>query len=147
MDLITKYQQYTFLPASFFSYDASEEVINYDPIRLNKPNGKISLLHEISHCELGHFNYQYDIELLMMEVDAWHYTKKLADQHGIGLDESYIQDCIDSYKDWVELRGTCPRCNNYCFEQSKNLYSCFVCSSMWQVSSEPQEEITKQLLN
>jgi len=83
----------------------------------------------------------------MMEVDAWHYTKKLADKHNIDLDEAYIQECIDSYKAWVEERATCPRCTNFCIEKSKNLYTCFICNCAWQVSSEPQETITKLVLN
>ncbi|MBA3679176.1 hypothetical protein H0W80_03235 [Candidatus Saccharibacteria bacterium] len=94
MEIIASFNQYRFLPAGFFSYDAADEIINYDPLRLNHTTGKISLLHEISHCELGHFHYQHDLELLMMETEAWHYTRKLALKHGIDLDEDYIEECI-----------------------------------------------------
>lgn len=147
MEIIAQYKQYQFLPAGFFSYDAAEEVINYDPIRLQRAQGKISLLHEISHCELGHFNYQYDIELLMMEIDAWYYTKKLANKHNIALDEKYVQDCINSYEDWLTKRATCPMCDNFCFEKSKNLYSCFICDTHWKVSSEPQKRVLRRIVN
>lgn len=146
IEIIAKYDQYKFLPAGFFSYDAADEVINYDPSRLHKENGKISLLHEISHCELGHFHYRYDIELLMMEIAAWHYTEKLAKEHGVQLDDGYIDSCIESYDDWINKRGTCPTCNNFCIEQTENNYSCFVCKTNWQVSNEPQKRVTRKIL-
>lgn len=146
IELISAYSQYRFLPAGFFSYDAADEVINYDPDRLHKPIGKISLLHEISHCELGHFHYRFDIELLMMEVAAWHYTKKLAKIHGLKLDNVYIQDCIESYDNWVNQRGTCPVCNNFCIEQQENIFDCFVCNTRWQVSNEPQKRVVRKII-
>lgn len=143
MEIIAAHSQYRFLPAGFFSYDAADDVINYDPVRLKTLNGQVSLLHEISHCKLGHFHYQSDLELLMMEVAAWHYTRTLAREHGIEIDEEYIQDCVDSYDNWVEKRGTCPSCQNFCIEQDSK-YTCFVCNTRWQVSPEPQQRIIRR---
>lgn len=146
IELISAYKQYRFLPAGYFSYDAADEVINYDPVRLEQRHGKISLLHEISHCELGHFHYRYDLELLMMEIAAWHYTKQLADKHGVELDDGYVQDCIDSYDKWVDQRGTCPKCQNFCIEQNENTFCCFICNAKWTVSSEPQKRVIRKLI-
>ncbi len=146
MELLAKFSNYRFLPAGYFSYDAADEVINYDPIRLKKTNGKISLLHEISHCELGHFHYRYDMELLMMEVAAWNHTKKLADQHGVRVNEAYIKDCIESYDEWVNRRGSCPTCDNFCLEYKESRYNCFVCDTRWQVSPEPQKRIQRRII-
>ena len=146
IEIIAKYDHFQFLPAGFFSYDASEEIINYDPDRLPSRAGKIALLHEISHCELGHFHYKYDLELLMLEVAAWNHTKKLAKQHGVDIAHQYIQDCIASYDEWVTKRGTCPGCDNFCIEQDENVFRCFVCNTRWRVSNEPQKRITRTLL-
>lgn len=145
MEIIAAFSQYRFLPAGFFSYDAADDIINYDPVRVKTTTGKVSLLHEISHCKLGHFHYQTDLELLMMEVAAWHYTRVLASEQGIKLNEAYIQDCIDSYDTWIEKRGCCPLCDNFCIEQEQNnQYQCFVCNTRWQVSSEPQQRIMRR---
>ena len=146
MEIIASYDKYRFLPAGFFSYDASEDIINYDPRRLRSPAGKISLLHEISHCELGHFNYRYDMELLMMEIDAWNYTKTLAKKHDVYIDDGYIEQCIESYDTWVTKRATCPKCDNFCLEESENIYSCYVCSTRWKVSSEPQKQVSRKVI-
>lgn len=146
IDIIATYHEYTFLPAGYFCYDASEEVINYDPVRLRYNTGKIALLHEISHCQLGHFHYRYDLELLMLEVAAWNRTLELARKHNIPVQQQYIQDCIDSYDDWVTRRGTCPTCHNFCIEDTENVFSCFVCNTQWRVSSEPQKRVTRTLV-
>ena len=144
MELISAFNQYRFLPAGYFSYDAADDIINYDPIRLKHPTGKVSLLHEISHCELGHFYYRYDMELLMMEIAAWHHTKKLANEHCIELDAAYVQECIESYDNWVSKRGCCPECDNFCLESHENQFSCFVCGTRWSVSSQPQKRIQRR---
>ena len=144
MELLTSFSQYRFLPAGFFSYDAADDIINYDPVRLQHSTGKISLLHEISHCELGHFHYRYDLELLMMEVAAWHYTKKLAAKHNIKLDQAYVESCIESYDEWVSKRGSCPSCDNYCLEARENQFSCFICGTRWEVSNQPQKRIQRR---
>ena len=63
MEIIAAYPEQRFLPAGYFAYDASEDIVNYDPGLLRRNSGKLALLHEISHAILGHFHYRFDFEL------------------------------------------------------------------------------------
>lgn len=97
--------------------------------------GAWSLLHEVAHALLEHQTYQSDLELLMMEVSAWHKAQKLAPDYGFYIDENHVQDCLDTYRDWLDQRSTCPLCGNTGLQHSAREYSCFNCSTKWQVSA------------
>lgn len=146
MEIIAAYSQHKFLPAAFFSYDASEEVINYRPEVLGTNSGKIALLHEISHCELGHFHYQTDLELYAMEIDAWLLTRDLAHKFSVPVSEGYIQECIESYNVWIEGRGTCPSCSNFCIQSSESMFECYNCGTRWRVSQSPQVQTQRRVI-
>lgn len=92
------------------------------------------LLHEIAHAELGHTIFHNDIELLKMERDAWHYAKKTAKQKlGVVIDDDFAEDCLDSYRDWLYKRASCPRCRLVGIQVDKNTYSCVHCLIDWRV--------------
>lgn len=146
MDIIAAFPQHTFLPAAFFSYDAADEVINYSPIAIKNNNGKLALLHEISHCELGHFHYQSDLQLYAMEIDAWRYTQKLAERFGISIHQDYIEECLESYNQWIEKRGTCPNCGVFCAQITETEFECYNCSTRWRVNTSPQVRTTRRIV-
>lgn len=96
---------------------------------------KWSLLHETGHALLGHKNYQADYELIRLEIAAWHRAKELAAEHDIIIDEDHIQDCLDTYRDWLYRRSICPSCNNKSLQQADYVhYRCFNCHTTWSVS-------------
>ena len=145
MEILRAFSQYRFLPSGYFSYDSHEEIIHYDATRLHTPEGQISLLHEISHCELGHFHYQTDVELLTMEIAAWNYTRELARKYHVKLNEHYIADCIESYNIWMQKRGTCPSCKVFCLGENDTQFSCYNCAARWRVSADPQDRVVRRL--
>ncbi len=57
------------------------------------------LLHEIGHVQAEHEKYTFDIELLKMEVEAWSLAKQIASDYDIEIDQDYIEDYVDSYRD------------------------------------------------
>ena len=146
MEIIAAYSQHTFLPAAHFSYDAADEVINYFPQALKTNSGKIALLHEISHCELGHFHYVSDLQLYAMEIDAWLLTRKLAKKFNIPVEEDYIDECIESYNQWIEKRGTCPRCSTFCAQKTEVEFECYNCLTCWRVSADPQVRTQRRII-
>jgi hypothetical protein len=146
MDIIAAYPQHKFLPAAFFSYDAADEVINYSPVAIKTNSGKLALLHEISHCELGHFHYQSDLQLYAMEIDAWGLTMVLAKQFNIKVSQKYIDECLDSYDYWIEKRGTCPNCATFCIQNSEIEFECYNCATRWRVNTSPQVRTTRRIL-
>jgi len=146
MEIIAAYPEQRFLPAGYFAYDASEDIVNYVPGLLRRNSGKLALLHEISHAMLGHFHYRFDFELFAMEMDAWNMTRLLAIKHDVGVQESYINECMDSYDVWLTKRGTCPRCNQFNLQSKPNEFRCYRCLTRWKVSEDIQSTIRRKVI-
>jgi hypothetical protein len=95
-----------------------------------------SLLHETGHALLEHQNYKADFELLRLEIAAWERARELAESVGIQIDEDHVQDCLDTYRDWLYKRSICPTCTNKCLQQDDyQHYRCFNCHTVWRVSA------------
>jgi hypothetical protein len=95
-----------------------------------------SLLHETGHALLGHTSYKADFELLRLEVAAWDKARELAADIGVTIDENHIEDCLDTYRDWLYKRSICPTCSNKCLQQDDyKHYRCFNCHTVWRVSA------------
>lgn len=95
-----------------------------------------SLLHETGHATLEHHSYQGDFELLQLELAAWSRARQLGQEVGIKISEDHIQDCLDTYRDWLYKRSICPNCGTKCLQQDDFAqYNCFNCHSVWRVSA------------
>ncbi|HVV25769.1 MAG TPA: hypothetical protein VHC21_01945 [Candidatus Saccharimonadales bacterium] len=95
-----------------------------------------SLLHETGHALLGHHAYGADFELLRLEIDAWERAKLVAKEVGVTINEDHIQDCLDTYRDWLYKRSICPNCGTKCLQQDDFVhYRCFNCHTTWRVSA------------
>ena len=95
-----------------------------------------SLLHETGHALLGHTGYEADFQLLRLEVAAWEEARDLARDLDITIDEDHIQDCLDTYRDWLYKRSICPTCHTKCLQQDDHAhYRCFNCHTIWKVST------------
>jgi hypothetical protein len=94
-----------------------------------------SLLHEVGHALLDHKSYKADFQLVRLEVAAWEKARELAKKFDIEIDEDHIQDCLDTYRDWLYQRSICPSCNSKCLQQGDYAhYRCFNCHTVWQVT-------------
>lgn len=95
-----------------------------------------SLLHETGHALLEHASYKADFELIRLEVAAWQRALTLAKSLNIKIDEDHIQDCLDTYRDWLYKRSICPNCLTKCLQQDDHAhYRCFNCHTLWRVSA------------
>ena len=92
------------------------------------------LLHELGHALLDHTTYQTDVELLRKEASAWEKARELAKHYDITIQEEHIQDCLDSYRDWINKRSQCPHCGVKTISDGDNAYLCFNCQTAWTVS-------------
>lgn len=101
-----------------------------------KSHGIEGLLHELGHARLGHDSYSSDLELLQKEVEAWQEALCLAGLYEVKLDEEHMQDCLDTYRDWLHKRSTCPNCSSIGIQKDKNQYNCLNCAHAWRVSAE-----------
>jgi|SRR5579862_5089082 len=94
------------------------------------------LLHELAHALLNHKNYTSDFELLKLESEAWETARTIAMSYGIEIHEEHIQNSLDTYRDWLHLRSSCPKCGVHVFQKDTEHYMCFNCQTSWSVGSD-----------
>ena len=128
------YPDLSFIESAHFSWHAGRKHVSFRKAGKNAQHNMWALLHELGHALLSHAEYTHDIELLQMEVAAWEKGRKLAEHYGLKVDEDYIQDCLDTYRDWLHLRSTCPTCFARSLQTSDKLYRCFNCQTEWSVT-------------
>jgi len=124
-----------FTPGQQFCWSPETGDIFYRPSSSANRQPAWSLLHETGHALLGHTAYNADFELLRLEVAAWDKACQLAADLGLEIDNSHIQDCLDTYRDWLHKRSICPNCATKCLQQGDFVhYRCFNCHKVWRVS-------------
>lgn len=133
-DLRTTYPDFRFEKADNFYWSAQKQTIYYNESADNK-TGVWSLLHEVGHGLLTHQKYESDFELLQLEMQAWEKAKEISKNYKINIPEDHIQDCLDTYRDWLHARGKCPTCQSQGLQSSSREYTCLRCGSKWQVST------------
>ncbi len=94
-----------------------------------------SLLHETSHGILNHKTFGTDFELLQLELAAWEKAKRLAVMYHVVIDTNHIEDCLDTYRDWLHKRSLCPSCKVKCMQVNTATYRCINCNTAWRVSA------------
>jgi len=128
--LKNKYPQFSFKKSDDFSWSHLDNTIFYDD---TVDNFSVQLLHELSHALLSHSHYDSDIQLITIERQAWDYAAKLAPSFNIEISDEIIQLNLDTYRDWLHKRSTCPACQATGV-QSQNTYKCLACNHQWQVN-------------
>jgi hypothetical protein len=123
----------SFKIGSDFYWSPSEQVVYYTD--KHKPSDAWTLLHEASHGLLQHKTFRSDFELLQLELEAWEKAKQLARKYRIKINYMHIEDCLDTYRDWLHKRSLCPTCNMKSLQTSCSTYNCLNCNSQWSVSS------------
>lgn len=129
--LAAEFPNILFTAGSSFAWSPANNCITY----LAHSSDTSSLLHELSHALLGHTNYQRDIELLGQERDAWSYASQLASNYGIVIADEIAQAALDTYRDWLHARSTCPACSATGMQTAQSTYACQACRTRWQVNS------------
>jgi hypothetical protein len=133
--LTKTYPELTFSESEQFYWSPKKMTVFYDPKKLAIDTGSWSLLHETSHGILGHRSYSSDFELLKYEVEAWQKAKDIAREYDIQIAQEHIEDCLDSYRDWLYARSTCTLCRLNSLQVSDNTYECLNCGNVWRVSA------------
>ena len=128
------YPKIKFTPStSFYWSPENQEVFYIEDI--DTEISRWSLLHEVGHALLDHHSYDADYMLLRLEVAAWQKAKEISQNFNLLIEEDHIQDCLDTYRDWVFKRSICPECGTKCFQGSDfKHYKCFNCHARWRVT-------------
>ena len=134
--LQTDYPDLHFVAADKFYWSPQDNTVYYNKTRLQDTTAEWALLHELSHGVLHHTSYTTDVDLLQLEVQAWAQAKDIAKTYGITIDEEHIQDCLDTYRDWLHARSRCPECGEHGLQTHGSTYECLNCTSTWHVTQE-----------
>lgn len=132
------YPTVEFIEGSAFYWSPATQQIFYksDVHEAELNSATHAILHELSHALLGHRSYTTDFELVQMELAAWEHAKQLLIRYGFTISEDHVQDCLDSYRDWLYKRSICPTCSTKSIQcNEKNSYQCFNCRTHWKVTS------------
>jgi len=129
------YPDLSFEPGAQFTWSPDKNKVIYKQVSDDTDKVAIwSLLHEVGHALLKHNTYESDFELLILEVEAWNKAQNIAKNYDHKIDENHIQDCLDTYRDWLYRRSTCPSCTSCSLQTDAKTYTCFNCDSVWRVS-------------
>lgn len=128
------YPTIKFVESSHFSWHAGSKLVSYKAFGEDDERGIWALLHELGHALLEHTDFASDIELLKIEVAAWERAHALAKQYKLTINDEYVQSCLDSYRDWLHLRSTCPTCFERSLQADKHTYRCLNCHTEWHVT-------------
>lgn len=128
------YPDIEFVEANRFSWHAGKRNVSYKITAEHDVRSVWALLHELGHALLNHADYSSDVELLQIEVAAWQKAHSLASNYAISIDEDYVQDALDSYRDWLHLRSTCPNCYERSLQINTRTYRCHNCNTEWHVT-------------
>lgn len=89
----------------------------------------LQLLHELGHALLGHRDFRTDPERIKMECAAWEKARELAQIYHIYYDEDFVEDELDTYRDWLYRRSKCPECGVARYQDRSGKYHCPMCES------------------
>ena len=132
--LQTDFPTLNFVEDTYHGWSPNEAQITY-----SRPLCKYSLLHELGHAVLEHYSYKLDIELLKLEVAAWEKAKELAPEYGFKISQTYINRCMNTYRDWLLARCRCPNCDLAGLQSKQTLrYRCLNCFLNWSVPAKSE---------
>jgi len=142
--LTTDYPAITFVQGDEFHWSPADNTVTYCVTKDGSASSQ--LLHELSHALLGHTDYSRDITLLKMERDAWEKAQEIAVPYGITITDEIIQNHLDTYRDWLHDRSTCPTCGATGLQSTKDTYRCVACTEQWRVNEAKTCELRRYKL-
>jgi hypothetical protein len=128
------FPEFSFVTATRCYWSPSSRTIFFEDTE--SVEAQWDLLHELGHALCEHANYFLDIELVRKEAEAWLCASKLTTRYLIpSPSDEYVQTSLDTYRDWLQSRSSCPRCRGAGLQQTVQAYTCPNCKAQWQVST------------
>jgi hypothetical protein len=132
--ILSEYSTIQFLEDTMYFWSPKNREIHYKKSASTEAD-VWKLLHEIGHALLNHERFRIDIELIHMEIAAWSKAKQIAKKYDIEILDNHIQDCLDTYRDWLYRRSICPNCMSTGLQDTASVYRCINCLNTWRVSA------------
>ncbi len=128
------YPQFKFEAGTEEQWSPKTQTITYNP-SFEYQRLTFGTLHELAHALLGHSDYKSDLELIKLEAAAWELAAEIGRKYSVDIDFDHIQNCLDTYRDWLHGRSKCPGCGIHTLQDSSSSYRCHNCGAGWKVSS------------
>lgn len=125
------FPSFHFTEDTYFAWSPENSTVHFHP---TEENADSLLLHELSHGILEHQAYREDVTLLAMEAAAWNKAQELAVEYETHISDDLIEDNLDTYRDWLHARSTCPSCQATGYQTGKKQYACPACNGQWRVN-------------
>ena len=132
--VVKAYPDLRFVADNAYYWSPADTTVHYNEERLDSETGLWSLLHEVAHGVLGHTTYGTDYQLLAYEVEAWEKAIELGKIMSLSISNDHVEECLDSYREWLYARSTCPTCRLNSLQTEVNTYRCLNCDCVWRVS-------------
>jgi hypothetical protein len=128
------YPAFNFKPGDQDHWSPKSQTITYNKAE-PLTNMCCGILHELAHAVLDHTSYNSDFELVKLESEAWTLAAQIGRKYGVNIDDDHIQNCLDTYRDWLHRRSACPKCGTHVLQKDVKHYQCYNCQASWQVSA------------
>lgn len=129
--LANSHPHLTFKVGDAFRWSPGERKIYYVP---GHPQAQALLLHEVSHGLLEHADYSSDVSLLAMEAAAWQKAAAIAPEYAVAIEPTVVDENLETYREWLHARSTCPACTATGYQTRSNEYNCPACFHTWRVN-------------
>lgn len=86
-------------------------------------------LHELGHALCGHRDFRTDAMRLKMEREAWEKARELASLYSVTFDDETVERELDTYREWLDKKSRCPKCNLTRFQTPDGVYHCPRCEN------------------
>lgn len=128
------FPELVFRSGEVFCWSPHEQVIVYKQ-DADDQAATWALLHEVGHALLDHRHYDSDLQLIELESQAWARAREIGATYHYQIDPDHIEDCMDTYRDWLHQRSACPVCDTRSLQQDARHYRCFNCGQIWAVTA------------
>lgn len=134
--LVADFPHISFEESTHFYWSPSDKTVYYSTEAL-LPEHLWTLLHETAHGLLGHYDFSSDFQLILLEREAWEKTLELCESYAVSTPKhDYVEDCIDTYRNWQYRRSQCPTCDTSGVQTRNDTYTCVLCAAKWSVTKQ-----------
>ena len=135
-DLSSEYKTFSFKKSTRFKYRFPKTIYFDEKSSYSFLHFALLTLHELGHALSHHKDYKIDIERLKIESEAWQRAKneiknhqKWQKKYQIFYDEDFVENELDSYRDWLHSRSKCKTCGLTRFQTKDGIYHCPECEN------------------